>query len=83
MLTSGLYGIQVSQNVPRVKTELAPMSPKTKGRVRFGRRFQLALRVLALLGAAGSLFCAIVIQSLGTGIIWIMRVGVSISEYSV
>lgn len=63
--------------MPRAKADWAPMSPKTKGRVWFGRRVQLALRVLALLGAAGSLFCAIVIQSLGTGVIWIMRVGVS------
>lgn len=53
------------------------MSPKTKGRVLFGRRIQLGLRVLTLLGAAGSLFCAIVIQNLATSLIWIIRVGVS------
>lgn len=78
VLTSDLWGTQGSSNVSRAKTQRAPMSPKTKGRMRFGRRFLLALRVLTLVAAAGSLFCAIVIQSLGTGIIWIMRVGVSI-----
>lgn len=53
------------------------MSPKTKGRVLHGRRIQQGLRVLALLGAIGSLFCAIIIQNLPASIVWIIRVGVS------
>lgn len=53
------------------------MSPKTKGRVKYGRKIQLGLRVLALLGAIGSLFCAVVIKG-AAAIIWIIRVGVSI-----
>jgi hypothetical protein len=53
------------------------MSPSTKGRVFYGRKVQLGLRVLALLGALGSLFCAIVIRSVAITIIWVVRVGVS------
>lgn len=51
------------------------MSPSTKGRVFYGRKVQLGLRVLALLGALGSLFCAIVIKNVAVTIIWIVRVG--------
>ena len=43
----------------------------------FGRRLQLGLRVLTLLGAAGSLFCSIVIKNVPASIVWIIRVGVS------
>jgi hypothetical protein len=53
------------------------MSPSTKGRVFYGRKVQLGLRVLALLGALGSLFCAIVIRNVAITIIWVVRVGVS------
>lgn len=53
------------------------MSPKTKGRVVYGRKVQLALRVLALAGAIGSLFCSIVIKNAAVTVIWIVRVGVS------
>lgn len=53
------------------------MSPSTKGRVFYGRKVQLGLRVLALLGGLGSLFCAIVIKNVAVSIIWIIRVGVS------
>jgi len=53
------------------------MSPKTKGWVLNGRRIQLGLRVLALLGAIGALFCAIIITGLPASIVWIVRVGVS------
>lgn len=53
------------------------MSPRTKGQVLYGRRIQLALRVLALVGALGSLFCSIIITGLSAAIVWIIRVGVS------
>lgn len=52
------------------------MSPRTKGKVKYGRMIQLGLRVLALIGAAGSLFCAVVIKGAAV-ITWIIRVGVS------
>lgn len=53
------------------------MSPKTKGRVVYGRKVQLGLRILALAGAIGSLFCSIVIKNAAITVIWIVRVGVS------
>jgi hypothetical protein len=53
------------------------MSPHTKNRVNYARRTQLALRVLTLLGALGSLFCSIVINNVATTVIWIIRAGVS------
>lgn len=56
------------------------MSRKTKPRVILGRKIQLGLRVLTLLGALGSLFCAIVIKNAAVSVIWIVRVGVSVSE---
>ncbi|RMJ23577.1 hypothetical protein PHISP_05560 [Aspergillus sp. HF37] len=51
-----------------------PMSPRTKGRVKHGRSILLCLRVLALVGAVGSLFCAVVIKG-HAAITWIIRVG--------
>lgn len=53
------------------------MSPRTKQKVLYGRKVQLGLRVLALVGAIGSLFCAVVIKNAEASIIWIVRVGVS------
>lgn len=50
------------------------MSPRTKGRVKYARLTQLIFRVLALLGALGSLFCGIVIKNASTVVIWIMRI---------
>lgn len=69
--------MQAYPNVSRARSQWAPMSPKTKGWVLNGRRVQLGLRVLALLGAIGALFCAIIITSLPASIVWIVRVGVS------
>ena len=53
------------------------MSPRTKPKVFYGRKIQLGLRILSLIGALGSLFCAIVIKNVAVSIIWIIRVGVS------
>lgn len=58
------------------------MSPHTKNRVNFARRTQLALRVLTLLGALGSLFCSIVINNVATTVVWIIRAGVSNTTYT-
>lgn len=52
------------------------MSPYTKYKVKYGRILQLGLRVLALIGAIGSLFCAVVVKGAAV-IIWIIRVAVS------
>ncbi|KAJ5363475.1 uncharacterized protein N7496_009188 [Penicillium cataractarum] len=57
------------------KSTWTPMSPHTKNRVNYARRTQLALRVLTLLGALGSLFCSIVINNVATTVIWIIRAG--------
>ncbi|KAE8350622.1 hypothetical protein BDV28DRAFT_138733 [Aspergillus coremiiformis] len=62
-------------NIPNGKSKWTPMSPKTKSRVFYGRRTQLGLRVLQLIGALGSLFCSIVIKNAAKSIIWIVRVG--------
>ena len=64
-------------NAPRARSQWTPMSPRTKGQVLYGRRIQLGLRVLALVGALGSLFCSIIITGLSAAIVWIIRVGVS------
>ncbi|OQE34685.1 hypothetical protein PENCOP_c016G01651 [Penicillium coprophilum] len=56
-------------------SSFTPMSYKTKDRVKYARSSQLALRVLTLLGALGSLFCSIVIKGAATTVIWIIRAG--------
>ncbi|KAI3132417.1 hypothetical protein CBS147326_5308 [Penicillium roqueforti] len=56
-------------------SSFTPMSYKTKNRVKYARGSQLALRVLSLLGALGSLFCSIVIKGAAVTVIWIIRVG--------
>ncbi|KAJ5505140.1 hypothetical protein N7463_008014 [Penicillium fimorum] len=56
-------------------SSFTPMSYKTKDRVKYTRTSQLALRVLTLLGALGSLFCSIVIKGAATTVIWIIRAG--------
>lgn len=64
-------------NIPDGRSRWTPMSPRTKGKVLYGRRILLGLRVLSLIGALGSLFCAIVIQNIAASIVWIIRVAVS------
>lgn len=56
------------------------MSPNTKKRVKYVRGIQLALRVITLLGALASLFCAVVIKDVAMTVIWIIRAGVSLSS---
>ncbi|KAJ5666652.1 hypothetical protein N7462_011061 [Penicillium macrosclerotiorum] len=57
------------------KSTWSPMSHKTKDRVKYARGTQLGLRVVALLGALGSLFCSIVIKNVAVTAIWIIRAG--------
>ncbi|KAL3462912.1 hypothetical protein BJX64DRAFT_258412 [Aspergillus heterothallicus] len=66
-------------NIPNGRSRWTPMSPRTKGKVFYGRRVQLGLRVLELIGALGSLFCSIVIKGVATSIIWIIRVGPAVA----
>ncbi|PYH94615.1 hypothetical protein BO71DRAFT_440905 [Aspergillus ellipticus CBS 707.79] len=66
-------------NLPEGKSRWTPMSPKTKGRVIYGRKVQLGLRVLSLVGAIGSLFCSIVIKNAAETVIWIVRVGPAVA----
>lgn len=54
------------------------MSPRTKNAIVYTRRVQLALRIITLLGALGSLFCSIVMTNVAATIIWILRVAVRI-----
>ncbi|RAK96251.1 uncharacterized protein BO80DRAFT_468732 [Aspergillus ibericus CBS 121593] len=68
-----------SGNITDSKPRWTPMSPKTKGRVVYGRKVQLGLRVLALIGALGSLFCSIVIKNAAATVIWIVRVGPAVA----
>ncbi|KAJ5394611.1 uncharacterized protein N7487_012252 [Penicillium crustosum] len=60
-------------------SSFTPMSHKTKDRVKYARSTQLALRVLTLLGALGSLFCSIVIKGAAVTVIWIIRAGPIVS----
>ena len=54
-----------------------PMSPRTKVRVQWIRWIQLFLRIGALLGAMGMLFCVICIKGTPNTVGWIIRVAVS------
>ena len=51
-----------------------PMSPKTRKKVTWVRRFQLLLRMCALLGAIGMLVCVIAIKNVNGNIAWILRI---------
>ncbi|KAL4760190.1 uncharacterized protein BDW70DRAFT_71971 [Aspergillus foveolatus] len=66
-------------NLPDGRSQWTPMSPRTKPKVFYGRKIQLGLRVLSLIGALGSLFCAIVIKNVAVSIIWIIRVGPAVA----
>ncbi|KAL2833052.1 hypothetical protein BDW59DRAFT_139102 [Aspergillus cavernicola] len=66
-------------NIPDGRSRWTPMSPRTKDKVIYGRLVQLGLRILSLLGALGSLFCAIIIKNAATTIIWIVRVGPAVA----
>ncbi|KAL6237286.1 hypothetical protein BDW75DRAFT_85403 [Aspergillus navahoensis] len=66
-------------NLPDGRPRWTPMSPWTKVKVFYGRRVQLGLRTLSLIGALGSLFCAIVIKNVAASIIWIIRVGPAVA----
>ncbi|OJD11716.1 hypothetical protein ACJ73_09488 [Blastomyces percursus] len=60
--------------IPDGKINKKTMSPKTKGRVKHTRIFQLALRVCALVGALGVLFCVICINKTAGAVSWMIRV---------
>ncbi|KAK2758312.1 hypothetical protein FQN54_004158 [Arachnomyces sp. PD_36] len=60
---------------PNVKA----MSPRTKDKVKYTRIVQLFLRICALLGALGMLFCVICIKDTSIPIAWIIRVAPSVA----
>jgi hypothetical protein len=53
-----------------------PPSPNTKKKVKWTRITQLVLRVFALLGACGLLFCIITLTNLDPTLGWIIRIAV-------
>ncbi|GAE00121.1 conserved hypothetical protein [Paecilomyces variotii No. 5] len=64
---------------PYGKTNVRPMSPRTKNRIVYGRYVLLFLRVCALLGALGALFCVICIKGMATSVAWITRVAPAVA----
>ncbi|EQL38127.1 hypothetical protein BDFG_00507 [Blastomyces dermatitidis ATCC 26199] len=60
--------------IPNGKINKKTMSPKTKSRVKYTRIFQLVLRVCALIGALGVLFCVICINNIAGAAVWMIRV---------
>lgn len=60
--------------VPYGNVNAKPMSPHTKSKVKYSRKVQLGLRVLALLGSLGLLFCVIAIKGTSGSLGWIIRV---------
>ncbi|OKL62040.1 hypothetical protein UA08_02936 [Talaromyces atroroseus] len=60
--------------VPSPSPPIVPMSHHTKARVKHTRRFQLLLRILAIIGALGILFCVICVTDTGAALGWIIRV---------
>lgn len=59
------------------RPDVKPMSPRTKIKVKYTRLVQLFLRICALLGALGMLFCVICIKDTTVPVAWIIRVAVS------
>lgn len=65
--------------VPYGNLNAVPMSPNTKDKVKYSRNFQLALRVLAFVGALGILFCVIAIKGTSGSLGWIIRVAPAVA----
>ncbi|PGH12822.1 hypothetical protein AJ79_04046 [Helicocarpus griseus UAMH5409] len=65
--------------LPDGKINKKTMSPKTKGRVKVTRMFQLALRVLTLIGSLGMLFCVICINGTAGAVSWMIRIAPGVS----
>lgn len=64
--------------IPTGRSNVNTMSPRTKGKVKYVRLFQLALRVVTLVGVLGVLFCVICIKDTSMAVAWIIRVAVSL-----
>lgn len=62
--------------VPYGNLNFKPMSPHTKSKITYGRRFQQILRICELVGALGLLFCMIAIKGTSGSEGWIIRVAV-------
>lgn len=60
--------------VPYGNLNAKPMNPNTHTRIKYSRRVQLGLRVLALFGSLGLLFCVIAIKGTSGSLGWIIRI---------
>ncbi|KAA6408667.1 MAG: hypothetical protein FRX48_07749 [Lasallia pustulata] len=65
--------------VPYGNLEWKPMSPRTKSKVQNTRRVQLLLRLCALLGALGMLFCVICIKNTTSTVGWVIRIPAAVA----
>ena len=65
--------------VPYGHVDAQPMSPRTRNKVKYLRQSLLGLRVCALLGAVGTLFCGIAINGTAGSVGWIIRVAPAIA----
>jgi hypothetical protein len=63
--------------LPHRRSDVAPMSPNTKSRIKWARKVQLALRVPLILGAIGMLICVICVRGTKDAEGWILRLPVS------
>ncbi|KAL1965580.1 hypothetical protein VTN77DRAFT_5664 [Rasamsonia byssochlamydoides] len=68
-----------SWGVPRKSTNITPMSPRTKIRVKRTRLLQLLLRIATLVGALAALFCVICVNGTEVSVGWIIRVGPAVA----
>ena len=65
--------------MPYGNINVQPMSPNTSSKVKYTRQVQLFLRVLALFGSLGLLFCVIAIKGTSGSVGWIIRVAPSVA----
>jgi hypothetical protein len=68
--------VRVQRAIPRQSKAFTPMSPYTKIRVKRIGFIQLVLRILAVIGSLGILFCVICINGTDVALGWIIRVAV-------
>ncbi|EEH23038.1 hypothetical protein PABG_05249 [Paracoccidioides brasiliensis Pb03] len=65
--------------IPNGNDNKKTMSPKTIDRIKYTRIFQLILRILALVGALGLLFCVICIKDTKGEVSWMIRVAPAVA----
>ncbi|KAI9696848.1 MAG: hypothetical protein M1836_005210 [Candelina mexicana] len=60
--------------LPYGNTTTKPMSPRTKDKIKYTRRIQLAFRILELLGTLGLLVCVICMKGMQSTVGWVTRI---------